>query len=604
MNESIKYPIISLCTGNESNFEQTIILPDGSRVPMTENNVRAIAQGLEDGSIPNVMIPIRQSAEDGYEHPIEPVEIADNRNDFMAIIAQNELEGESNTVCVYQANAVTGTVIDPVHMEYSENGHCPVVSATQNYNFISSQMNLVKAAELPRQTANTDESNPRSSSTEKERFNAAKAAERVMSTLLFVQSNNAVYVYQGTYYKLCDTLKLYKLIRDTLREETTRNGTSNYIKDIARFIQTDAKSVDFSNAGIENKVMFSNVVFDLDTQKLEHHSTNNLNTHAISVPFVPYNASNTLAFDKYICDLANRNPILIQRLWEALGLLLSNDIKAKRIVLLFGKGNTGKSVFGHIVRELIADDAVTSFTPQKLTDRFVGTSLVNSAVNICMDLPSVPIDASTAAILKNLSGGDTVSGEVKYMNSFNYVYQGQLLFGTNYPLKLTYLDQAFADRLLVIPCENPIQKHLQNKNLLENIRPELPMIASRAVRAFSRVRKNNYIFSGDDIYSVNAEDIYTKSSVNVTVNNGIAYSVECFADQMCEVTSDNNDCIPISELYAKYCVFCESKGLAAISNTNTFSKELHKALPGISNKKKRVTGPSVNIWYPLKIRTE
>lgn len=604
MNESIKYPIISLCTGNESNFEQTIILPDGSRVPMTENNVRAIAQGLEDGSIPNVMIPIRQSAEDGYEHPIEPVEIADNRNDFMAIIAQNELEGESNTVCVYRANAVTGTVIDPVHMAYSDNGHCPVVSAAQNYNFISSQMNLIKAAELPSQTANTDESNPRSLPAEKERFNAAKAAERVMSKILFVQSNNALYVYHGTYYKLCDMLKLYKLIRDTLREETTRNGTSNYIKDIARFIQTDAKSVDFSNAGIENKVMFSNAVFNLDDQNLEQHSPNNFNTNALSVPFVPYNASNTLAFDKYICDLANRNPILIQRLWEALGLLLSNDIKAKRIVLLFGKGNTGKSVFGHIVRELIADDAVTSFTPQKLTDRFVGTSLANSAVNICMDLPSVPIDASTAAILKNLSGGDTVSGEVKYMNSFNYVYQGQLLFGTNYPLKLTYLDQAFADRLLIIPCENPIQKHLQNKNLLENIRPELPMIASRAVRAFSRVRKNNYIFSGDDIYSVSAEDIYTKSSVNVTVNNGIAYSVECFADQMCEVTSDNNDCIPISELYEKYCVFCERKGLAAISNTNTFSKELHKALPGISNKKKRVTGPSVNIWYPLKIRTE
>lgn len=604
MGNNIIYPIVFTNKNEVDNSSPTVILPDGSRAPITESNIKAISQGLENGLLSSVAITKPQLTEDGYEHPIEPVEIADNCNDFIAIIAQNGPERKDNSVCESQLNTITGTVIDPVHMAYSENGHCPVVSATQNYNFISSQMNLVKAAELPRQTANTDESNPRSSPAEKERFNAAKAAERVMSKILFVQSNNALYVYHGTYYRLCDMLKLYKLIRDTLREETTRNGTPNYIKDIARFIQTDAMPVNFSNPDVENRVMFSNAVFNLDDQNLEHHSPNNFNTNALSVPFVPYNASNTLAFDKYICDLANRNPILIQRLWEALGLLLSNDIKAKRIVLLFGKGNTGKSVFGHIVRELIADDAVTSFTPQKLTDRFVGTSLVNSAVNICMDLPSVPIDASTAAILKNLSGGDTVSGEVKYMNSFNYVYQGQLLFGTNYPLKLTYLDQAFADRLLIIPCENPIQKHLQNKNLLENIRPELPMIASRAVRAFSRVRKNNYIFSGDDIYSVNAEDIYTKSSVNVTVNNGIAYSVECFADQMCEVTSDNNDCIPISELYEKYCVFCERKGLATISNTNTFSKELHKALPGISNKKKRVTGPSVNIWYPLKIRTE
>ena len=389
-----------------------------------------------------------------------------------------------------------------------------------------------------------------------------------------------------------------------LREETTRNGTSGYIKDIAKFIQTDALLVDFRSANIENKVMFTDAVLNLDTQRLERHSPQNLNTHSLSVPFVHYNASNTPVFTKYICNLANENPILIRRLWEALGMLISNDCKVKRIVILCGKGNTGKSVFGHIVRELIADDAVTSFTPQKLTDRFVGTSLVNSAVNICMDLPSVPIDASTAAILKNLSGGDTVSGEVKYMNSFNYIYQGKLLFGTNYPLKLNYLDQAFADRLLIIPCENPIPKHLQDKNLLEHIRPELPMIASRAVHAFSLVRKNNYIFSGDDIYAVSAEDIYTKSSINVTVNNEIDYMVECFADQMCEVTADNNDYVPISELYKQYRIFCERNSFEAISGTNTFSKELHKALPDINSQKKRVDGKPVNVWCHLKLRTE
>lgn len=601
MSNNIIYPIVFTSQNEGDNQNPAVILPDGSRAPMTENNVRAIAQGLENGSIPNVMIHIHQSADDGYEQQIGPVEIVDNCNDFMAIIAQNEIEREDNTVCEYQSNVVTGTVIDSVPAAYNGNDYYLAIAAIQNY--ISPQM---KAAELPQRTENANESKSASQSAEKERFNAAKAAERVMSKLSFVQSNNAVYVYQGTYYKLCDTLKLYKLIRDTLREETTRNGTSGYIKDIARFIQTDAKSVDFSNAGIENKVMFSNVVFNLDTQKLEHHSTNNLNTHAISVPFVPYNASysNTPVFNKYIYDLASGDPILIQHLWESLGLLLSNDCKAKRIVILCGKGNTGKSVFGHIVRELIVDDAVTSFTPQKLTDRFVGTSLVNSAVNICMDLPSVPIDASTAAILKNLSGGDTVSGEVKYMNSFNYIYQGKLLFGTNYPLKLNYLDQAFADRLLIIPCENPIPKHLQDKNLLEHIRPELPMIASRAVHAFSLVRKNNYIFSGDDIYAVSAEDIYTKSSINVTVNNEIDYMVECFADQMCEVTADNNDYVPISELYKQYLMFCERNSFEAISSINTFSKELHKVLPDISSQKKRVGGKPVNVWCPLKLRVE
>ena len=601
MSNNIIYPIVFTSQNEGDNQNSAVILPDGSRAPMTENNVRAIAQGLENGSIPNVMIPIHQSAEDGYEHQIGSFEIVDNCNDFVAIIAQNELEREDNTVCEYQSNAVTGTVIDPVPTAYNGNDYYLTIAAIQNY--ISPQM---KAAELPQRAANAGESKSASQSDEKERFNAAKAAERVMRILLFVQSNNAVYVHKGTYYKLCDTLKLYKLIRDTLREETTRNGTSGYIKDIARFIQTDAKSVDFSNAGIENKVMFSNFVFNLDTQKLEYHSTNNLNTHAIIVPFIPYNASysNTPVFSKYIYDLASGDPILIQRLWESLGLLLSNDIKAKKIVLLLGKGNTGKSVFGSIVRELIADNNVTSFPPQKLKDRFIGTKLVNASANICMDLPSTVIDADTVAILKNLSGGDLMCGEQKYMSNFEYIFTGHLLFGSNYPVRLNYLDQAFADRLLIIPCENPIPKQLQNKNLLEDIRSELPMIASRAVHAFSFVRKNNYIFSGDDIYAVSAEDIYTKSSINVTVNKEIDYTVERFADQMCEVTSDNNNYVPISELYKHYRIFCERNSFAAISGTNTFSKELHKALPDISSQKKRVDGKPVNVWYPLKLRIE
>lgn len=155
---------------------------------------------------------------------------------------------------------------------------------------------------------------------------------------------------------------------------------------------------------------------------------------------------------------------------------------------MIGTGDTGKSLFGNIVKTMIEDENVTSFTIKQLNDRFSGATLVNSAVNICMDLPSVPIDATDAAMLKNLSGGDTVRGEIKYMSSFSYTYQGQLLFGTNYPLKLTYLDQAFADRLLMIPCLNPIPKHLQDKDLLEHIRPELSMVASRAVQTFAAVR--------------------------------------------------------------------------------------------------------------------
>ena len=299
MNNNIIYPIVFTSKDKGDNSSLTVILPDESRALVTENNIKAISQGLESGLLSGVAISTHQFAEDSYEHPIELVKIADNRNDFMAIVTSNELKGEDNAVCKYQSNVVTGTVIDPVPATYSGNDHYSMFSAIQNYNFNSPQMNFVKAAELPQQATNTDESKPASPSAEKERFNAA-AAKRVMSKLLFVQSNNAVYVYQGTYYKLCDAPKLHKLVRDTLLDETTRNGTSGYIKDIARFIQTDARAVDFRNANVENKVMFSNCVLNLDSLSTEQHSPYNYNTHALSVPFVLCTDSDTPVFNKYV----------------------------------------------------------------------------------------------------------------------------------------------------------------------------------------------------------------------------------------------------------------------------------------------------------------
>lgn len=604
MDKSLKNPIIFLDTDNENISAATAILPDGSHAPMTENNIKAIAQGLDRGSISKVIVSMPQPPDEGFESPIDMAEYADNCNDFMKIVYQNSLLPDDIFGTDTQLNTVTGTVIDykTAPAVYDPTEQHSVMLISQNYIPVSPQINLIKAAEP--QQPNIDESKTLPTLPEKERFNAAKAAERILKKVTIVQHNNAVYVYQGTYYQLFDTPKLYKLIRNTLYKETNLNGTSGYIKDISRFIQTDAKIVDFDNANIRNKVMFTNYVFNLDSFSTELHSPSNYNTHALSVPFVSYADSDMPIFNKYIYDLANGDPLLIRRIWEVLGLLLCSDTKAKRIVVLVGDGDTGKSVFGKIVTELIADKNVTSFTPQRLTDRFVGTSLVNSAVNICMDLPSTPIDAATAAILKNLSGGDMVSGEIKYMNSFAYVYQGQLLFGTNYPLQLAYRDQAFANRLLIVPCLNPIPKNLQDKNLAEHIRPELAMIASRAVRAFAFVRKNGYIFAGDDIYSVSAEDIYVKSSINVTVNNSKDYSVERFAYQMCKITANNEDFIPAAELYRHYCVFCQRNGMEAISDTNTFSKELHKALPDITNKKKRVDGKSVNVWCCINLRTE
>lgn len=191
MDKSLKNPIIFLDTDNENTSSATAILPDGNHAHMTENNIKAIAQGLDRGSISKVIVSMPQPPDEGFESPIDMAEYADNCNDFMKIVYQNSLLQDDIFSMDTQLNTVTGTVIDyktaPAVYEPTEQHSVMLIS--QNYIPVSPQINLIKAAE-PQQPS-IDESKTLPTLPEKERFNAAKAAERILKTVTIVQHNNA-----------------------------------------------------------------------------------------------------------------------------------------------------------------------------------------------------------------------------------------------------------------------------------------------------------------------------------------------------------------------------------------------------------------------------
>ena len=538
--------------------------------------IRKVCDELTSGNLSYIDVYDEQPVEEGYVNPIRIAKRFYNAADFLIEYGskiKNTFNAQTYDLCSDVAitpeqgcteivpQVTTQAEIIPVEKNIVPNiPDCVPVALNPIYAPSMSHYNLLVGNFNQPPIAPAD---PANAVQAKKTYNAALMAEQLLKHVRLVNHNNGIYVYTGTHYKLLDKTELQKILYNVLFRDILDKGTFSYVEDIYRFVCIRAESLNFETSDIENRVMFSNCVLNLDTFQMERHGPHNFNMYALSVPLVSKSNSYMPVFSKYIYDLAGGNEVLMQRIWETLGLLLSNDIKSKRIVIFVGKGNTGKSVLGNVVRKLIADGNVTSFTPQKLTDRFIGAQLVNSAVNICMDLPSVPLDPAMVAMLKNLSGGDIVTGEIKYMNSFSYIYRGHLLFGSNYPIRINYMDQAFADRLLMIPCNNPIPKHLQDPNLLEKIKPELPAIATYAVMCFAKVRKNNYFFSGDNIYLVSAESIYTKASLNVTVNNEDDCSVEYFVKQMCEFTYDKNDFISTAELHKKYCEFCMKNSLQA-----------------------------------------
>ena len=83
---------------------------------------------------------------------------------------------------------------------------------------------------------------------------------------------------------------------------------------------------------------------------------------------------------------------------------------------------------------------------------------------------------------------------------------------TNHPLLLKEDDQAFWDRLVVIPFRFQVPIENRIYNLEDALKQELSAIAAKALGAYFELRRNKYQFSGE--YEVNSLDMYPDFCVN------------------------------------------------------------------------------------------
>lgn len=100
--------------------------------------------------------------------------------------------------------------------------------------------------------------------------------------------------------------------------------------------------------------------------------------------------------------------------------------------------------------------------------------------------------------LKQLSGSDMVSGDVKYKNWKEFTYTGNLLLATNHDIALEENDEAFESRLKRIPFRQSIPRYNQDPRLLERFMQEADAIATRAVEAYlDLIRQPGWSFAGN-----------------------------------------------------------------------------------------------------------
>ena len=386
-----------------------------------------------------------------------------------------------------------------------------------------------------------------------------------------------VYIYNngsGAYEKRTQN-EVERIIMARYRDFIREYGNGTLIEKVYKLLlkepQIERDEVPVSDP---SKIAFANCTLDLQTGYVGPHSATYCVTFALNCDLARANnqSEECPAFDKFLYDITGGDEFLIQRIWEFVGYCLTQDTNAKVFFILQGVPNSGKSLLCNLLMDFFPEDKVSSLNVHSLKEHFALDNLESVALCVSPDLPASALDPKSASSIKQLTGNDRVSAPVKYKPNTQFRFEGKLILATNYPLLTQEPDDAFMQRAVVIPFFHSIPKEKQDGSLLDRLKAEKPAIASKALEAYFRLRKNHYKFSGD--YAINSslmfpDDLLGSSDITPLVYNFLKNFYE----------KDPNGMVAISSAYELFSQWVSNQFTEKMFSSafQRFSEELYGA---------------------------
>ena len=328
-----------------------------------------------------------------------------------------------------------------------------------------------------------------------------EAAQGLMQTIPMFCIGKGWLVYQQGYYALKSSENVKRIIMEVCRPAVEQCGSANFVDQIFKILKTEPKLFirpDFNC----NCVAFDDCVLDLDRwEKLVPTPAILVTTH-LRASFSRGERTDCPEFKRFLADVTLGNPVLQERIWQAVGYLLVPDQHGKAIILLQGRKHSGKSVLVNVVKNCFDDELVVALSVNEFGRRFATSSLYGKKLCVDADLSDERLSREAVSVLKKLTGADSISGDVKFGDYLQFTNSAKFLYGSNHVVLLPSKDAAFYDRLVVIPFARTVPLNERDFQLEEKLNAERDAIIFQALAAYRRLVKSNYRFAGD--FPINA----------------------------------------------------------------------------------------------------
>lgn len=242
---------------------------------------------------------------------------------------------------------------------------------------------------------------------------------------------------------------------------------------------------------------------------------------------------------------------------EFIGWIFLPGLKLEKILLLYGEGHNGKSVFFDIMIALLGAANISNLglsALSKLENRF---QLASKLLNFGSEIN----DRCDPDLLKKMASGEPVEARRLYKDVFIMRRYARLAFNANVLPRNTEQTMGFFRRFLIIPFTQTITEAEKDPDLASKIiSSELPGIFNWVMEGLKRLRSNRKFT--ECVAALEALAAYRLESDSVAM----------FLDDSALVKSVDGR-LGKNDLYLEYRGYCQLSGFSPLSKVN-FGKRL------------------------------
>lgn len=337
-----------------------------------------------------------------------------------------------------------------------------------------------------------------------------------------ISYHGALYFFNGRYYEYLDTDRLLMLYREYVDYDLNHESSLYGHKDLYQCCATDPEIQREEPKGEPIYAPLKNGIFVLGEEKLYPHSPDQLTFTCIKAKYDPQ--AKCPVFDRFLWQITHGNPQLLERFWMAIGYLFIYPARGKFFILMGYARDSGKSVLGNFIQRLYPKESVSNLRLSEMKGTFALMPLLSSVINFELDMPNTKLNAEAISRLKQITGGDSIDVQRKYLSSVVLTRRIKFVFASNHPPCIEGEDDALLKRIVYLPFDTSIPDDQQDPDLEEKIWKERNAIVTKALRYAQKLVELNYRFP--EIPQVDRAKCSTKDAYSG--------SVKPFVQECCE----------------------------------------------------------------------